>query len=158
MAKVTCKCCSEKIDKKIAIGVPHGKTTWYYCPEHVGQKSPKEKMYDLIYEIFGRKVLNTVLYKEMDEIASIHTYEKMTTYMEENKEYLIQIMEKDFRSEYFQIRYLSAVLKNSLFDYQVKEPTPVIQKASELEFDMTEINYKAKKQRKGMDDLLDEIL
>lgn len=158
MAKVTCKCCSEKIDKKIAIGVPHGKTTWYYCPEHVGQKSPKEKMYDLIYEIFGRKVLHTVLYKEMDEIASVHTYDKITSFMEENKTLLEQLMYRSYSSEFAQIRYFSSVLKNGLHDFKMRQPEPVIKKEIEVDFDMSTNKYKAKKQRKGIDSLLDDLL
>lgn len=158
MSKVKCRCCGKSIDKKIAVGVPHNKQTWYYCIEHVGQKSPKDKMYDLVFEIFDRKVLNTILYKELDSIANLYTYEKMTAYIQENRSYLEQVMNKDFSSEYAQIRYFAAILKNSLSDYVVKKVEPVIKKNVHFDADMMVNNYKQKQQRKGIDDLLNDLL
>ena len=157
MAKVKCAACGEAIDKKIAMGIPAGKRTKYYCPEHVGMKSPKEEMYDMVFEIFGRKVLNTVLYKELDEIAKVHTYQKMTEYMKENKEYLEKCIYKEFVNEYAQIRYFAAILKNSLTDFVVKKPEVIIQKDIDFCMDVPVNNYKAKKKRKGMDSLLDDL-
>lgn len=158
MAYVTCHYCKKKINKNIAFAMPCGKKTRYYCKEHIGKVPPKEEMYNLVYEIFGRKVLNTILYKELDEIASVHTYEKMTAYMEENRAYLEQMMSKTFSTEYAQIRYFSAILKNSLTDFVVRQPEPIIKKEIEVDFDMSANKYKAKKQRKGMDNLLDDLL
>lgn len=158
MAKVTCHYCKKKIDKKIAVGIKEGKRTKNYCPEHVGMKSPKDQMYDLVFEIFGRKVLNTVIYKELDEIASVHTYEKMISYMEENKSYLEQMVHKGFSSEFAQIRYFSAILKNSLTDFTAKKPEPIVKKEVEIEVDISANRYKSKKKRTGMNDLLKELL
>ena len=158
MAKVTCRCCGEKIDKKIAVGVPHGKTTWNYCPEHVGQKSSKEKMYDLIYEIFGRRVLNTILYKELDQVASVYSYEIITAFIEENKSFLEQLMYRSYSSEFAQIRYFSSVIKNGLHDFKMKQPEPIIKKEIEVGFDVPANKYKTKKPRKGIDNLLDDLL
>ena len=158
MAKVTCRCCGEKIDKKIAIGIPKGKTTWYYCPEHVGQKSPKEKMYDLIYEIFGRKVLHTMLYKEMDEILNAYDVNIVISYLEENKSDIAMAMRRSFVHEFAEIRFFSAIVKNHIGSFKSRQPEPIIKKEIEVDFDMSANKYKAKKQRKGMDSLLDDLL
>ena len=160
MAKVKCAYCGKSIDKKEAYIVPvSSKRNKYYCSyEHSISKKPRDKMYDLIYEVFGRKVLNTVLFKECDEIGKVHTYEKVTAYIEENKQYLEQIMSKGFSSEYAQIRYFSAVLKNSLTDFQPKQSAPVVKKDVNFDMDVTVNNYKRKEQRKGMDDILADLL
>lgn len=159
MTKVTCRCCGKKIDRRIAIGVPHGKTTWNYCPEHVGQKSPKDKMYDLVFEIFGRTVTHTVLYKELDAIAKIYTYEKITAYLEENKEYLEDVIYgRNYVSEFAQIRYFAAIIKNSIHEFEIKNFEPVIKKEVEIDMDISTNKYKTKKKRAGMDSLLEDLL
>ena len=159
MAKVTCRACGKKIDKKIAVAVPRGKTTWNYCPAHVGMKSPKDQMYDLVFEIFGRTVTHTVLFKELDAIAKIYTYEKITAYLEENKEYLEDVIYgKSYSSEFAQIRYFSAIIKNSIHEFEIKDFKPVIKKEVEIEMDISTSKYKNKKKRTGMDSLLEDLL
>lgn len=159
MAKVTCKCCGEKIDKKIAVATLRGKTTWHYCPEHVGQKSPSEEMYDLIYEIFGRKVLNTILFKEMNEILSVYSHQKVIAYLKENKEYLEDVIYgRSYVSEYAQIRYFTAIIKNSIHNFEIPNFKPVIKKEVEIDADVSVHQYKPKQKKRGMNDLLDELL
>lgn len=158
MAYVKCHYCNKKINKNIAFAMPYGKKTRHYCKEHIGKVPPKEEMYNLVYEIFGRKVLNTILYKELDEVASVHGYQKMTAFMEENRAYLEQMMGKSFSSEYAQIRYFSAILKNSLTDFVARKPEPVIKKEIEVDLDVVTSKYKQKKQTQGMDSLLDDLL
>ena len=157
MAKVKCKCCGASIDKKVAIGIPHNKVTWYYCANHVGQKSPREKVYDIIFEIFGRQILNTVIYKELDPIIKEYGAEKMIAYLEENKTYLEQCMSKNFSSEYASIRYISAIIRNNIHDFTPHKSEP-IRKSVEIDFDVAPTKYKQKQQRTGMDALLDDIL
>lgn len=157
MAKVKCVCCGEQIDKKTAIAITDGKRNKYYCPEHVGQKSPREKMYDLINDIFGYKVLHTVLFKEFDEIGKIHSFEKVILYIEENKDYLYDVMRKYFNSEYAKIRYFAAIFKNGLVDFVIKEQETVVKKDIKVEIVETK-KHKVKKQHKGMDDLLEGLL
>lgn len=158
MAKVTCRCCGEKIDKKIAVAVKSGKQNKYYCPEHVGQKSSKEKMYDLIYEIFGRKVLHTILYKEMEEILSVHPVETVLAYLEENKNEISGFMCRSFVHEFAEVRYFCSIVKNSLADFKPKKNEPVIDKEIEVDEYIPRKVNKPKKRRTGMDALLDELL
>ena len=159
MAKVTCKCCGEKIDKKVAVGIKTGKITKHYCPEHVGQKSPSEEMYDLIYEIFGRKVLNTILFKEMNEILAVYSHQKVIAYLKENKSYLEDVIYgRSYVSEYAQIKYFTAIIKNSIHNFEIPNFEPVIKKEVEIDVDVSVNNYKPRQKKRGMNDLLDELL
>lgn len=156
MAKVKCRYCGKSIDKKIAVAVPHGRTNYYYCPEHVGQKPPKELFYEELRSILPST--NTIIYKEMEEISKIHGYEKMLSYLQDNKNYLNNVMNnKSFSSDYGRCKYFVAILKNNLGDYQPKQSAPVIKKETNIEI------YEPKKvvrkqQRQGMDDLLNDLL
>ncbi len=157
MAQVTCYYCKKKINKNIAVEVKDGKRAKNYCPEHVGMKPIKDQMYDMVYEIFGRKVLNTILYKEMDEIAKVYSYEKILAYMKDHRTDFENAMLKPFQNEFCEIRYFTALFKNGLHDYKMKEPEVVIKKDIDFGMDVPVNNYKAKKKRKGMDSLLDDL-
>ena len=39
-----------------------------------------------IYCFFGEKVTNTLLYTEISAIATVHSYEKIRSYLQDNKE------------------------------------------------------------------------
>lgn len=156
MAKVKCRCCGASIDKKIAVAIKHGKTNWYYCPEHVGQPSPRDKMFMLAQEIFG-KTTHTMFFSGLDKIAVVHTYEKMVAYMEDNRQYLERIMSREFVSEYAKTRYFITVIGNSIHDFRMKQPE--VKKEIALDIDMVStVNYKKKEVKKGLDSLLDELL
>lgn len=153
--EVTCRFCGKKLKKEYAYAVKRGKVNRYYCSfEHSIAKSPRDIFYELAFEIFGRTT-NTVFYKEMDEIAKVHTFEKMTAYLKENSQFLSNTMRKEFKNEYNRCRYFSAILKNNLGDFSI--PKPEIKK--EVEVEVYENKYKPKqKSRKGMNSLMDELL
>ena len=71
--KAKCKYCGKSIDTNSAYKIVVGKTNRYYCNEeeyniiHKAQQI-KDDTYNLIYEIFGRKITNTILYKEINEL------------------------------------------------------------------------------------------
>ena len=154
---VKCRFCSRQIEKDIAYAVKHGKVNYYYCNyEHSIAKSPRDIFYDKAMDVFGRTT-NTVFYKEFDEIAKVHGFEKMTAYLEENKGYLEKVMAKDFFNEFGRCRYFSAIFKNNLADYIMKKPEPV-KVVSNVDIDFTGSKYKKKEEKKGMDSLLDELL
>lgn len=143
MTKVKCRFCGNRINKDEAIRIKHGKSNWYYCSlEHSTSKSPRDIFYTDIKDIIG-DCTNTILFKEFDGIASVHTFEKMTDYLNENKSYLQDLMNKDFKSEYAKIRYLSAIFKNNLGDYHIKEK--IYDKKIELE--IVEVTPKRRKTR-----------
>ena len=84
-------------------------------------KEDKDKAYYLICEIVGRKeIINTVLWKEWKEWNKVASNETIGMYLDENKNYLCSAVSKIDNNEFLRIRYLSAMLKNNLGDYNNK--------------------------------------
>ena len=157
MVKVTCAFCKKKIDKDKAYPVKHGKRNVYYCnEEHSKAKSPRDLFLETAFEIFGRTT-NTAFFKEMKEISEVHGYEKMTSYLKDNEGYLNSVMQKDFNTEYGKVRYFAAILKNQLGDYVMKKPE-VKKVVTEDFFELTKKTSRKKEKRKGIDDLMKELL
>ncbi len=151
--KAKCKYCGKSIDTNNAYKIVVGKTNKYYCNEeeyniiHKAQQI-KDDTYNLIYEIFGRKITNTIIYKEVNELSYVYSFEKIEAYLSQNIEYLSNLMQnKSFQSEYAQIRYFAAILKNNLsdFKYEKKEKT-----SKEVEIDMLSCNYSRGSTRKAL--------
>lgn len=148
---VKCKYCGEKIDRNRAFKVTVNDKNSYYCSEaeyvelHEYQRL-RDSAYCKINYIFGRKVTNTILFKEIGELASVYTYKKIISYLNSNESYLIGVMNKGFNSEYAQIRYFTAILKNSLSDYQ--ESNVVYNK--DIVVDIPKDNYKPRAKRKAL--------
>lgn len=85
------------------------------------RKKEKDKAYYLICEIVGRKeIINTVLWKEWKEWNKVASNEIIGAYLEENKDYLYRTILNIDNNEFLRIRYLSAILKNNLGDYNNK--------------------------------------
>ena len=53
---------------------------------------------------------------DMDDID----YKAMHFFLKENEAYLHNVMQKEFNSEYSEIRYFTAILKNNLTDFKQK--------------------------------------
>jgi hypothetical protein len=122
---VKCKICKNKIDRDTAYRVVVKDKNQYYCnvDEFVGFNTENEsrfKVIDLAFEIIG-KTTNTILMKDLSEIAKIHTYTKILKYMESNLHDIYTFMNKDFTSEYGKIRYFTAIIKNSIGDFVEKK-------------------------------------
>ena len=155
---VTCKICKTKVDRDSCYKrVVNGKN-WYYCSEteydkHEAEKQDKDKVFTLINDVFGYTVQNTILFKEYQEWLKLCNNKGIASYIEENKNYIVGVMGKDFSSEYAKIRYFSAILKNSLTDYKPKVKVEIDwQKPVET----YKSNYKQKVVRVGFDDLEEE--
>lgn len=156
MAKVKCAYCGKMLKKEDAYIVRHGKVNRYYCSvEHSAAKKPSELFYEKVFEILG-KTTNTVLYKEMNEIAAVHGFKKMLAYITENQKEIDKYMSKTFNSTYAKIKYFSAILRNNLDDFVPKKTEPVVHK--DVDVEIYEMKYKQKKERKGMDDLLEGLI
>lgn len=155
---VKCRICGNKIQRADAYKVVVKDKNNYYCSESeykswVEQNDIKNSTYQLIYDIFERKVTNTVLYKEIYELSEIYTYKKIRAYLQENEEYLNKTMKKDFKNEYGQIRYFTAILKNSLADFQYQYKT----EKKNIEIDMPQIKFKKRKRRKPLTEYEQEV-
>lgn len=131
----------------------------YYCNENEyikikEKKELKDNMYNTINQIFGRKVINTILFKEIGFIETIHGYKKISQYLLENEKYLTSVLEKDFNSEYAQIRYFSAILKNSLSDFKMEE---IRNDKKEIQADVVDMRKQSTKKRRGLSDVEDDL-
>ena len=109
----------------------------------------RDNTYKKCFDIFGRKIVNTAFYKEMSQLEKVYPIEKIHSYLCGKEDYLSGAMEKNYVSEYAQIRYFSAILKNSLTDYVMTEP----QNEKKIEVIIPEMKYKKKAGRKAMDDI-----
>ena len=127
---VTCQICKNKIERDTAYKRVVGKANKYYCSiaefeNDLAQKQKiaedKDKVYRLICDILGEKeVLNTALWKEKTIWNKAFSDEIIAKYLQEQKDYLTSAVSKLSGTEYAKIRYVSAVLKNSLRDWKPK--------------------------------------
>ena len=164
---VTCQICKNKIERDTAYKRVVGKANKYYCSvaeyeNDLAQKQKaaedKDKVYRLICDILGEKeVLNTALWKEKTIWNKAFSDEIIAKYLQEHKDYLISAVSKLSGTEYAKIRYVSAVLKNSLSDWKPK----VIEDKPRVKVEIDETIYEAPthslNKRRSLADLEDEI-
>ena len=137
--KVTCQICKSKIERDTAYKRVVGKANKYYCSAEeyendLAQKQKiaedKDKVYRLICDILGEKeVLNTALWKEKTIWNKAFSDEIIAKYLQEYRDYLASAVSKLSGTEYAKIRYVSAILKNSLRDFKPKateQPKPKV--------------------------------
>ena len=174
--KVKCRYCGEYIEKNIAYKDP-ARRNFYYCNEKEAQtqeaerqeriekenrikEEKRQKRIDPVYEevadIFGYRIGNGILFEEMKIWRGICNDEKILAYLQENKDYIKSKIEQTNSSEYARIRYMSAILKNSLHDYKVEkkvEPTKIT-----VDYEMYEPVHSTKKRRRSLSELEDEVI
>lgn len=134
--RAKCKVCGSSLDTKTAFKLIEHDTNgkpknFYYCSKEEYEKSEtekrknednKNKAYSLICSIIGReKITNTILWREWKEWNKAFSNETIASYLEENKAYLTSTISRIEDKEFNRIRYLSAILKNSLGDFKQKE-------------------------------------
>ena len=111
------------------------KVNTYYCNEQeyneiISARQMKDDTYECINKIFGYVVTNTAIFKEINALVKNYNYSLILSYLQENFDYLYEVMHRDFEKEYGKIRYFSAILNNNLRDYKKEkeeEYTPVKQ-------------------------------
>ena len=168
--RVKCRYCGERVEKEDAYKDPN-KNSYYCSEEHYLatmknredlQKEKEEKrqkkidpVYEEVADIFGYRIQNSQLFKEMKLWRSICNDEKILAYLQEHKDYIKSKLEKLNSSEYARIRYVSAILKNSLKDYAATvrvEPEKI-----NVDCEIYEPTVFAKKKRRGLSELEDEV-
>ena len=168
--RVKCRYCGERVEKEDAYKDPN-KNSYYCSEEHYLatmknredlQKEKEEKIqkkidpvYEEVADIFGYRIQNSQLFKEMKLWRSICNDEKILAYLQEHKDYIKSKLEKLNSSEYARIRYVSAILKNSLKDYAATvrvEPEKI-----NVDCEIYEPTVFAKKKRRGLSELEDEV-
>lgn len=130
MAKCKCKICGTPHDTKDAYKVVVNNKNQYYCSQieyeqDLARKKKaaedKDRVYYLICDIMGEKeIINTALWKEKTEWNKAFSDEFIAKYLQENKDYLTSAITRLDSSQFAKIRYLSAILKNSLCDFKPK--------------------------------------
>lgn len=171
MRQVKCRFCGKFIDRDKAVIIQTAKQKLFYCNENCREnaerqvvivqkeKAEKEAVYNEICDIFNYRITNTTLYKEWAIWNQVADNEKILAYLKENHDYLAGAIGRLTASEYAKIRYVSAVLKNSLHDYKVKvakeeKPQPNIEQNVTF-YDFSTVTNQ--RNRRALDDLEDDV-
>lgn len=141
--RAKCRICGESLDTKtaylvITLDKNKKEKKAYYCSQEEYEaeearkkkaSEDKDKAYYLICDIVGRKkIINSALWKEWAIWNEVATNEVIGKYLDENKEYLSSIIGRLDNIEYGRIKYLSAILKNKLGDYESKAVVKEVEK------------------------------
>lgn len=161
--KVKCRVCGAKIEKQDAYAVITDKDRKYYCSKEevdalTAKKKLKDDIYNIICDIFGYKVQNSILFKEQTIWCEICDDEKILAYLQENKDYITNAINRlDSNSkEFAKIRYFSAILKNNLHDFAACKPKIEPVKIN-TDFEMYEPVVSSRQKRRGLSDIEDEV-
>ena len=171
--KVKCRHCGTYIEKSEAYK-DETRRGFYYCNEKeyiveekkredakkekeaaAERKAKRDAVYHELCDIFCYEVQNSVLFTEWILWNKLANDEKILAYLQENKDYIKSKMERTNGTEYARIRYLSAILKNSLKDYVVTvraEPEKI-----NVDCEIYEPTVFTKKKRRGLSELEDEV-
>lgn len=178
--RVVCKYCKAKVEKADALQVTGEKYNTYYCNqecydkanaekkakeiERLAKKQEKEEnkqkridpVYEEIADIFGYRIANSALFKEMKLWRGICDDSKILAYLQEHKIYIKNKLEQLDSNEYSRIRYVSAILKNSLADY--KRTVRVEPEKINVDCEIYEQSFSTRKKRRGLNALEDEVV
>lgn len=162
MARAKCKICGTPLDTNTAYKVTDkNNKNRYFCSQSEFEEEEtrkkkvaedKDRVYRLICDIMGEKeILNTALWKEKIEWNKAFSDEFIAKYLQENKDYLTSAITRLNSSQFAKIRYLSAILKNSLSDFKPKVVEVEKPKMAIIE-EYYETKYKSKT-RRALEDL-----
>ena len=118
---VKCRICGNKIERNDAYKVVVNDKNEYYCNEKEykqkqKQIADKENTIKIINEIFGYEITNSAFFKELKALSENNSYEKIYSFIYDNRQMLDRSMSRDFTSEYGKIRYFSTIIKNNIVD------------------------------------------
>ena len=146
MAKCKCRICGTPHNTEDAYKIVVNNKSQYYCSqaeyeEDLERKKKaqedKDKVYNLICDMFGYQIQNSQFFAEWTLWNKLKSNEIIYKYLRENEDFLCRVCDKSFNSEYQKIRYFSAILKNSLRDFEskvevVEQPKVVVESSFEL--------------------------
>lgn len=153
-----CRKCGATIKQKDAFAVKIGKRNTYYCSEEEYLSVQKEQqayddLNDKVFEIFGYDIRNSAYYANLRQVHQRYTWQEILNCVIEHEELFDRLMQKDFSTEYGQIRYFIVVLENKLSEAKPKEETII----RHIEEDMPDIKYTKKERRKSLEDFEKEV-
>ena len=171
--KAKCRACGTELDTETAFKLIEHDTNdkekrFYYCSrdeylEHEEKKRKdwdnKNKFYTLFCNILGVSgITNTALWKEKAEINKVFSDEDIIGYLEENKDWITNTVNKLDGNIYGKIRYVSTILKNKLGDYKPKMEIKEAEKPKvKVDESFYEISSSAHNKRRSLADLEDEF-
>lgn len=130
MARCKCQICKKQLNTNEAYKVvDKNNKNKYYCSEVEFQaeearknkaKEDKDNVYKMIVKLFRYEVVNSQLFAEWNIWNKLRTNEEIYQLLQENEEYLQQICDRHFDTEYQRIRYFCTVVKNKLADFKPK--------------------------------------
>ena len=131
--KCNCKYDKKQLDTKTAFKVIIKEKNTYFCDEncynrYLADKAEQEKInveYDEIYEltkqIFGYEFTGySLLKREINTWEKVGTRAKIIAYLTENKDWLSNVMSKEFASDFNRVRYYSVIVAGKLHDFKPK--------------------------------------
>lgn len=153
MAK--CAYCKKEINQKDAVSLSVGKIHRYFCTEkerflYQQNLEYKDRAYRIILKLLQTNRASTALWKEWTKWNKLCTNKKLFLFLKENQEDLNRSLNKEFKSDYAMVRYLSAIIQNQIVRYEPKQiDVPLIKK--EVDFEFYKPQNSAKKRRVGFD-------
>lgn len=170
MGRAKCQWCKTEVNTNTAHKeVIKGKNR-YWCNDecYLAYEKESEKqaeinaeyneIYELTKQIFGYEFTGYPLLKrEINTWEKIGGRQKIIAYLKENKDWLSDVMNKEFQSDFSRVRYYSTVVAGRLHDFK---PNPIMdiakhERAIEI-CGVGPINYKPRETRRGLDFLEDE--
>lgn len=167
MARCKCRYDKRQLDTKTAFRiVSEGKNT-YWCGaacyhKYLTEKAEQDKInaeYDQIYEltkqIFGYEFTGySLLKREINTWEKVGTRAKIIAYLTENKDWLSDVMSKEFASDFNRVRYYSVIVAGKLHDFkpklaEVEKPKVVVEET------IYEAPTQSLNKRRSLDDLED---
>ena len=158
MARAKCQWCKKDVDTKIAHKeVVNGKNK-YWCNDECYTtyeteqekrakiKAEYDEIFELTKEIFGYAFAGySLLKREVMGWEKVGSRQKIIAYLKENKNWLSDVMSKEFANDFNRVRYYSAIVAGKLHDwkpnvevekkavvvgvndsFELFEPTPII--------------------------------
>ena len=176
MARAKCPVCGTELNTSTAykveiVGPRTGKVTYkYYCSEEEWlseqarkkkAKEDKDKVYRLICDIMGeRDIINTILWKEWTIWNKVADNEKISKYLEENKDYLSSMIGRLDSSEFARIKYLSTIIKDKIKEFvpKIEEKSVVVEVDNDFElFESTPV-IKPQIEKQVLYDVEDDLI
>jgi YHS domain-containing protein len=133
MARCNCRYDKKQLDTKTAFKVVIKEKNTYFCDEncynkYLADKAEQDKInaeYDEIYEltkqIFGYEFTGySLLKREINTWEKVGARAKIIAYLTENKDWLSNVMSKEFASDFNRVRYYSVIVAGKLHDFKPK--------------------------------------
>lgn len=148
MAKAKCQWCKKEVDTKTAHKEVINDKNKYWCNDECYMfyeterekqakiKAEYDEIFELTKEIFGYEFTGySLLKREINTWEKVGSRQKIIAYLKENKEWLHDIMNREFANDFNRVRYFSTIVAGKLHDWKpkVKAKNMVVMQNSNFE-------------------------